>query len=70
MLSAVILPRVPSVNPFFHLIFLLVLPNGPFRKVCVIISGVHCKEKKKSLSIPIYVLVLNLWEWITFWNLP
>ena len=30
---------------FSDLISLPVLPNGPIRNVCVIISCVHCKEK-------------------------
>ena len=30
---------------FLHLISLPVLPNGPIRKVCAIISRVHYKEK-------------------------
>ena len=46
-ISEVILPRVLRVHSFFflHLISLPVLPNGPIRKVCAIISSVHCKEK-------------------------
>ena len=48
-ISEVILPRVLKVQSFFffflHLISLPVLPNGPIRKVCAIISRVHCKEK-------------------------
>ena len=47
-ISEVILPRVLRVQSFFfflHLISLPVLPNGPIRKVCAIISRVHCKEK-------------------------
>ena len=50
-ISEVILPRVLRVQScfffsfFLHLISLPVLPNGPIRKVCAIISRVHCKEK-------------------------
>ena len=39
----------------FCISHLPVLPNGPIRKVCVIISRVHCKEKTS------YVLVF-LWD--------
>ena len=46
---------------FLHLISLPVLPNGPIRKVCAIISRVHCKEKTNCFSVPR--------GWITFWNI-
>ena len=48
MLSAVILPRVLRLNPFFHLIFLPVLPNGPIQKVCVIILEIPVSIVRKK----------------------
>ena len=36
------------LNPFFHLIFLQVLPNGPIQKVCAIISEILVSIVRKK----------------------